>query len=118
MKVLNSSAIEMLRNGEIAVMNNGDIQSLREVLKAAFPKQTVPANGVNHFYMMDYKHINDWKSFNHISNISVPIFPIEHFYSEDKSDPEVKITFITESGQEVLLSKKDIRCISQFKNIK
>lgn len=83
---LNQKLIQQLRNGEIAAENNGTLEQLREVLKAAFPKDETTVEGNHRFYFMKHVHTNEWLCFD---EINLPIISVADFYQpEPKPQPK------------------------------
>lgn len=79
---LNQKLIKQLRNGEIAVENSGTLEQLREVLKAAFPEDSVIPAGIAIYYSRSEPWIGGWiGSQLHIN--SQPTVKISDFYQPE-----------------------------------
>lgn len=76
---LNQKLIQQLRNGEIAVENNGTLVQLREVLKEAFPESIGPW-GTGEVYFLDDEYEDLWDTSN---TTHLPIKPISDFYQPE-----------------------------------
>src|SRR5690606_8083126 len=77
---LNKKLIKKLRNGELAVENNGTLEQLTEVLKAAFPKDKLPPGGISKYYKTHSDYINKWGS---VDSTTLPIISVADFYKPD-----------------------------------
>lgn len=79
---LNKKLITELRNGKIAVENNGTLEQLKEVLKAAFPEHYQTPIGDCKYYSRSDFWKDGWAvlSFHHKSK---PIFRISDFYQPE-----------------------------------
>lgn len=77
---LNQKLIQQLRNGEIAVENNGTLEQLREVLKEAFPKDKLPPGGTMKYYKMDRDFIDRW---NATDSTTLPTISVADFYQPE-----------------------------------
>lgn len=71
--------IEDLSKGNCAVINDGTLEELREVLKLAFPKDGYITDGMDKFYFMLSKE--EWKSSN--DKISLPIQSVKDFLAKE-----------------------------------
>lgn len=79
---LNQKLIEQLRNGEIAAENNGTVEQLREVLKAAFPENGAIPTGYCQYYLQS--GINTcWWTVSTFHNIDLPTLKISDFYESE-----------------------------------
>lgn len=78
---LNETMIERLAAGEIAVKNDGTLEQLKEVLKAAFPEDDYQPKGKDVYY---YSSGGDkWAAFR---ETMLPSHPISDFYTEYKPE--------------------------------
>ena len=79
---MNKELIKKLAAGEIAVKNDGTIEQLREVLKAAFPEDKEP-NGNFKYYQKFMREDGLWDCVDHAT---IPSHPISDFYTEDQPE--------------------------------
>lgn len=75
--------IEDLKNGKCAVINDGTVEELREVLKLAFPKSPTPTG-----YNIYYERFNEF-SWTDLHNTCLPTQSVKDFL---KQDMELKTT--------------------------
>lgn len=76
---LNKKLIQQLRNGEIAVENSGNVEQLREVLKAAFPEYDELPFGYSKYYSRSAINTDAWTVLS-LHHKSKPAFKISDFY--------------------------------------
>ena len=80
---MNEKLIKKLAAGEIAVKNDGTLEQLREVLKAAFTEDDSETNGNYNYYFMHSQSAKTWDCVNHTT---IPSHPISDFYTEDQPE--------------------------------
>ena len=76
---LNKKLIKQLRNGKIAVENNGTVEQLREVLKAAFPIRSSIPTGSCQYYSRSEINKDGWTAYPSYYE-GKPTFKISEFY--------------------------------------
>lgn len=76
---MNQKLIQQLKNGEIAVINNGTLEQLRQVLKEAFPEDKGIAWGAAKYYMAE-ENKNYWTS---LPYKSIPSVNIQKFIENE-----------------------------------
>jgi hypothetical protein len=86
--MLNKKLIQQLRNGEIAVENDGTIEQLQQVIKEAFPKDKASTSGISTFY---FKCVSDDISWDSEPNTELPFFSVNDFFIEEKTFPRVML---------------------------
>ena len=84
---MNAQLIARLRSGEIAVENNGTLEQLREVLKAAFPKD-IEGDPEWKYYMNNPFHCGEWVA---NSKTTLPIVPITDFFTSSIEDRAIEL---------------------------
>ena len=77
---LNKEFIKQLRNGEIAAENNGTLEQLTEVLKAAFLEDTLVPDGYCKYYWKHRYSIYDWGAGN---STTLPTISVSDFYQPE-----------------------------------
>src|SRR5690606_26384905 len=77
---LNQKLIKQLRNGEIAVENDGMLEQLPEVLKEAFPKDRLPPGGTCKYYKAHRDYIGKWGS---VYSTTLPTISVTDFYESE-----------------------------------
>ena len=78
---MNKKLIKKLAAGEIAVKNDGTVEQLRKVLKAAFPDDEFPVKGSDVYYYSGDG--GKWAAFR---ETRLPSHPISDFYTDDKPE--------------------------------
>src|SRR5690606_21639118 len=92
MRKLNEKLIKQVALGDIAVENTGTLADLREVLKAAFPKDNnYEPNGTNKYYQSE----SAWSA---VDKTTLPSVPLTDFFI---SEPEVSESTELQWGQPV-----------------
>ena len=79
---MNETMIKKLAAGEIAVENNGTLEQLREVVKAAFPEDKKPDGSFKYYQ----KLIHNDRLWRCVDNTILPSHPISDFYTEDQHE--------------------------------
>jgi hypothetical protein len=79
-----------LRNGKCAVINDGTLEELREVLKLAFPKDDFKALGKGKYYYADSTNIEKWDY--EIMSIYKPTQSVKDFLKDSMND-ELDVNF-------------------------
>ena len=109
---MNQQLIARLRNGEIAAENNGTLEQLREVLKAAFPEDDCEAGGDWKYYSRDPWQIEEWVAY---AVPRTPTVPITDFFKEDRAVELLREAYrrldLYDHGESLFLSE-----IEQFLN--
>ena len=78
---LNQKLIEQLRDGEIAVKNDGTLEELRQVLSEAFTRDASKTDGLNIFYYQNYFNAKEW-DFSH--HTLMPSKSVKDFFVEEE----------------------------------
>ena len=85
---MNQTLIARLRSGEIAAENNGSLEQLREVLKAAFPEDQCEVIGDCTYYLKCLFDKGEWLQ----ANVShLPTVPITDFFEPSTEDRAVEL---------------------------
>ena len=84
---MNQTLIARLAAGEIAAENNGTLEQLREVLKAAFPKD-IEGDPEWKYYMKNPFHCGEWVA---NSKVTLPTVPITDFFKSSIEDRAVEL---------------------------
>lgn len=79
---LNQKLIQQLRNGEITVENNGPVEQLREVLKVAFPHESVLPTGSCQYYSRSATNTYGWMAYS-LQGKGKPTVKISDFYQPE-----------------------------------
>lgn len=100
--------IEDLSKGRCAVINDGTLEQLREVLSLAFPKDGSPVRGEYKFYSIDSSNSNEWYP---VDAISLPTQSVKDFvYKELKRGDLVWVSDTDPNERDlqlILLTKVD-----------
>ena len=82
---MNEKLIKQLREGTIALKNDGTLDELREVLKCAFPKEMTNPQGVlNYYYKRPYH--DEWIG---IDYTHLPSHSVKEFLKSENEYPKV-----------------------------
>ena len=82
---MNEKLIKQLREGTIALKNDGTLEELREVLKYAFPKEMTNPQGVlNYYYKRPYH--DEWIG---IDYTHLPSHSVKEFLKPENEYPKV-----------------------------
>ena len=86
---MNQTLIARLAAGEIAAENNGTLEQLREVLKAAFPEDgLIETDGRLNYY---HKSPDLYTEYVEAFNTSLPTVPITDFFTPYNHDRAVEL---------------------------
>ena len=98
---MNEKLIKQLREGTIALKNDGTLEELREVLKYAFPKEMTNPQGVlNYYYKRPYH--DEWIG---IDYTHLPTHSVKEFLKPENEYPKV-----------MKVSNKPIETLKDFEN--
>lgn len=111
MTKFNQSLIDKARKGEIAILNDGSVEELREVLKEIWPHDDVTADGKSHYY---YQHPQIGKYWCKGKVSPIPAHSVKDFFMPDTKDNELgevlpKLEFIIYTEQTVQVSEDSWR---------
>ena len=84
---MNQTLIARLRSGEIAAENNGTVEQLREVLKAAFPED-IDVEPEWKYYMKNPFTSGEWVA---NSKTILPTVPITDFFTSSIEDRAIEL---------------------------
>ena len=84
---MNQTLIARLAAGEIAAENNGTLEQLREVLKAAFPED-IDAEPEWKYYMKNPFYCGEWVA---NSKVTLPTIPITDFFKPSIEDRAIEL---------------------------
>lgn len=82
--------IEDLLEGRCAVINDGTIEELREVVCKAFPNDEMLCNGMAVYYFRNVKNPKNWISYN---TTALPIQSVRDFLPKTFTLPEISTMF-------------------------
>tara|TARA_R110002167_G_scaffold70194_1_gene197657 strand:- start:195 stop:587 length:393 start_codon:yes stop_codon:yes gene_type:complete len=91
---LNKKLIKKLRNGEIAVHHNGDVELLNKILKKAFPDNIDTSGNYTYYKRNSY----DKKEWSPLSSTKLPTFSSVLFL-KGETDDEIKPNQVWKSKQ-------------------
>lgn len=93
---MNEKLIEKLRNGEIAIINDGTVEELNKVLKYAFPIEC-RTRGVGKYYHQSTINQNYYV---HIESTDLPSYSVKDFLTEEF--PEKWCVAVTKENKKIL----------------
>jgi hypothetical protein len=75
--------IEDLRNGKVALRNDGTLQQLEEILRFAFPQDSVPIRPhYQYLYFFADEHEGKWACTDSLAKTKIPCQQIQLFINE------------------------------------
>ena len=114
---MNKKLIKKLRKGTIAVVNDGTLEELREVLRYAFPKDMANPHGVlNYYYKRPYH--DEWLG---IVNTHLPTHSVKEFLTQEKQIMNAVVNINPDTSENeypkvMKVSNKPIETSEDFKN--
>lgn len=92
----NKFTIEDLREGRCAVINDGTIEELREVVCKAFPNDEMLCNGMAVYYFRNAKSHGNWISYN---ATALPVQSVRDFLPKTYTLTEISALFFDLIGK-------------------
>jgi hypothetical protein len=86
MKKFNEEYVQQVRNSELAILNDGSLEKLREVIKYIFPDDETQVEGKLRFYFKGEFNDREWYSYN---LTDLPYKSVKDFFIEEKKYPKV-----------------------------
>lgn len=99
---MNENLIKQLREGTIALKNDGTLEELNKVLRYAFPNDSTKSNGNRKYY---FKHSADENIWMWGEKTDLPSYSVKEFLKPENEYPKV-----------MKVSEKPIKTKEEFKN--
>ena len=117
---MNEKLIKQLREGTIAVKNDGTLDELNKVLRYAFPNDNTKSSGNRKYY---FKHDADENIWDWSNNTYLPSYSVKEFLKPENEYPKVmKVSLLPiktkqdfkNANKRVVFMKKNDRFIAWF----
>jgi hypothetical protein len=106
---MNEKLIKQLKEGKIALHNDGTLEELREVLKYAFPENSFHINGGNDFYYANKRNSEYWISVKkELCLLDLPSYSVKEFLKKETMIDKINDEFIVDCTSNTTEERREV----------